>query len=116
VKAKILMLLLVLMLFVGTGCVRMLHKEFEIVDGKSLIRSETEYDRIGDQELSGVEVAKDTPDGTQVKVKVDTQKSEGNAPGLISAIGEAIKPFLAGGALTPEIETAIAEAVANSSQ
>ena len=103
---------LLVALLLAVGCARVIHKEYEIVDGKSVVRSDTEYDRIGDQTMSGLEAIKNTPDGTQVSVTVEQQKSEGKLQieGLVAAIGEALSPWL-GGEVTPEVAEAIKVAV-----
>ena len=79
------------LLLIG-GCARALQKEYAVVDGKSVTIREIEYNRLGDQQLSGLSVEKTEPNGVVIKVAVESQKSEGKLQieGVIAAIGETL--------------------------
>ncbi len=102
-----LVVLLAAAVWLVSSCSRVVHKEYEIIEGESCLRSETEYDRIGDQTLSGLEAMKNTPDGTQLTVKVEQQKSEGKLQieSAIAALADLYVKAASGGVVTAgEIE------------
>ena len=104
---NVLLVLLLAGLLIG-GCARVLQKEYTVVEGKSLIVRTLEYDRIGDQKLSGLVAEKTEPNGVTIKVAVENQESEGKLQieGVIAAIGE-ILAVSQGVTLTPEEVEAI---------
>lgn len=95
---------LMLALLPSPGCARIVQKEFEIVEGKSLLSRETEYNRFGDQTLTGLEAERTEPNGVSIKIALETQKSEGKLQieGLVSAIGEVVSAWMGVDGLTPE--------------
>jgi len=108
-----------------TGCADVFHKEWDYPkesDGNPVLnekgqvdiflKSETEYRRFGDQKVSGLTATKNTPDGTQVSLAFEQQESEGKLQieALVSALGEALAPWL-GGSLTAPQTAAVEAAV-----
>lgn len=100
-KKMILALMLVLIVFT-IGCARAIQKEYTIVDGKSLIVAEIEYDRIGDQAMSGLTLTKREPNGVEISVGLETQVSEGKLQieGVIAALAEVIASLQSQGIVT----------------
>lgn len=98
-----------------TGCARILHKEFRVVNGKVVMVSETEYDRAGPQRLSGVEASKFTPDGTQLMIKFESQEADVDVVGAIVALGDLVAKIEGGGIITAlelqSIQNQLAQAV-----
>lgn len=86
----IFVLIAIAILFIA--CSRAIQKEYQIVDGKAVIKNNIEYNRIGDQKLTGLTLTKEEPNGVKVTVGLETQVSEGKLQieGLVAAIGEII--------------------------
>lgn len=101
-KKVILMPVLFLIAFTVIGCARAIQKEYAIVDGKSVITAEIEYDRIGDQKLSGLHLIKEEPNGVRIDVGLDEQISEGKLQieGVIAALAEVIASLQSQGIMT----------------
>lgn len=91
-KKLILVIVLIAMALCLYACSRAMQKEYDIVDGKSVLKNEIEYNRVGDQKLSGLSLHKVEPNGVEITVGLDTQESEGKLQieGVLAALAEVI--------------------------
>lgn len=113
----LLSILLIGAALLSNGCAMGKHEKFDRTTGKLV--EKLEYWRAGDQELTGLDIGKEDPNGVKVWAKVDHQKSEGKLQieSAIAALADLYVKAASGGVVTAgEIEavkTALTQAIAS---